>query len=237
VDLLNLVQTLHYEAKLPGSPPDAVTGQVGRSADLVRWTIEAWNDIQRDQDGRWKWLRSDWTLDTVASTASYAPAAVTDVDDAAVISRFKAWDMDEEEQPFIYLVSEGKLTERELVIYPWMEFRGVYVRGVNTPAYPGVISVKPDDTLYVGPPPDGVYRITGTYWKGLQQMAVDDDIPEMPSDYHMLIVYRALFKYAYNVVGQEILAWANTEGETLLDALVLNQWYGRHRMRWAKALA
>ena len=75
------------------------------------------------------------------------------------------------------------------------------------------------------------------YWKGLQTLAADADEPEMPADYHMLIVYRALLKYAYNIVAQEILARAGQEGMPLYDALVLNQWHGRFRMRWPRALA
>ena len=118
MDLLTLVQTLHYEAKLPGSAPAAVTGNSGRAADLVRWTIEAWKDIQREKDGRWKWLRSDWYVDTVSGTPDYAYGDCTDVDTTDVIDRFHAWDMDEEEPPFIYLVSDGEESERELGIYP-----------------------------------------------------------------------------------------------------------------------
>ena len=59
----------------------------------------------------------------------------------------------------------------------------------------------------------------------------------MPSDYHMLIVYRALLKYAYDSVSQEVLARAKTEGTPLYDSLVLNQWYGRFRIQLPEPLA
>lgn len=237
MDLLALVQSLHYEAKLPGSPPAAVTGQTGRAADLVRWAIEAWNDIQRDKDGRWKWLRSEFTLDTTADTQSYAFTACTDVAAAAAISRFRAWDTDFENQPFIYLVSDGKATERELPFDPWNEFRNLYVRATHTAAPPSQISVDYADKLFLGPTPDLVYRVTGHYWKSNQILAVAADVPEMPADYHMLIVYRALVKYGYTAVAQEILARAQTEGTQLYDSLVENQWYGRFRIQFPPALA
>ena len=237
MDLLALVQSLHYEAKLPGSPPDAVTGQSGRAADLVRWAIEAWNDIQREKDSRWKWLRSDWTLDTVADDPSYVFGDCTDVADAAAISRFLAWDLDDEIAPFIYLVSDGEVTERELPIAHWNEFRHLYVRGTHTAAPPAQISVDPADKLFFGPKPDGIYRVSGSYWKSIQELVADADVPEMPANYHMLIVYQALRKYAYNVVGQDVLARASTEGTPLFDALILNQWYGRFRIRLPAALA
>ena len=237
MELLDLVQSLHYEAKQPGSPPDAVTGQTGRAADLVRWAIEAYNDIQREKDGRWKWLRSDWTVNTVADTASYAYGVITDVAAAAVITRFRAWDLDEESPPFIYLVSDGVATEGELPITPWHDFRRMYVLATHTAAPPSQMSVDPADTIYLGPTPDDIYTVSGSYWKSNQALAADADVPEMPADYHMLIVYRALLKYAYNAVSQEVLARARTEGTPLYDALVLNQWYGRFRIRWPAALA
>ena len=237
MNLLAIVQALHYEAKLPGSAPDAVAGQTGRDADLVRWSIEAWNDIQRDKDGRWKWMLSKWTVQTVASTASYAFGSITDVGDSAVISRFRAWDLDDEKQPFIYLTSDGVATEVEIPISHWNEFRSLYVKATHTAGVPAQMSVSPDDLLYLGPTPDAVYTFSGDYWKSNQEMTVDADIPEMPTDYHMLIVYRALVKYGYNIVAQEILARAQVDGQAIYDALLMNQWYGRSRIRLPGALA
>jgi len=237
VDFLALVQSLHYEAKLPGSAPSAVTGQSGRAADLVRWTAEAYNDIQRELDGRWKWLRSNWTVNTVDGTQTYDPSDCTDVDDAAVITRFSAWDFDDEELPFIYLVSEGVATERELPVSHWQDFRGLYVKGSHTASVPAQLAFDHLDTLYLGPKPNGIYKVSGSYWKNLQTLAADADEPEMPAAYHMLVVYRALVKYAYNSVSQEVLARAETEGTPLYDALVMNQWYGRFRMRLPGTLA
>ncbi len=196
MNFLALVQSLHYEAKLPGSPPDAVSGQSGRDADLVRWTAEAYNDIQRDMDSRWKWLRSDWTVDTEADTQSYAAAVVTDVEDAAFITRFLAWDVDEENLPFIYLASEGITTEREIYLDHWNDFRRQYVRAFPDATFPSRFAVDPADNLQFGPKPDDVYTVTGSYWKSIQSLVADADTPEMPANYPFLVVYRALVKYA-----------------------------------------
>jgi len=227
LNLLTIVQSLHYEAKLAGSAPTSVTGQTGRTADLVRWAIEAYNDIQRDRDGKWNWLRSDWYVDTVASTSSYAYTVVYDTSAAAFISRFRAWDLDEREPPLIYLSSAGEVTERELAIHDWPDFRHTYIRATHTAAYPGVISAKVDNTLHLGPTPDAVYRVTGTYWKDAQELVLAADIPEMPADFHMAIVYRALLKYGYNTVSPEILARAEVEGRAIWESLVNNQSYSR----------
>ena len=237
MDLITLVQTLHRECRLSGSAPTAVTGLSGRAADLLRWTIEAYNDIQRDKDGQWKWLRKDWQVDTVADTQSYLPGAVTDVEDSAVISRFRAWDLNEETPPFIYLVSDGKQNESELNVRHWSDFRRQFVRATHTSSAPTVISASPDDKLYFGPTPSGVYRATGSYWRSNQTLAADADVPEMPADYHMLIVWQAIQDYGYTIVAQDILARAATKGAPLYEALTNNQWYGKQNLRWPDALA
>jgi len=237
LNLLAIVQSLHNEAKLAGSAPTAVAGQTGRAADLVRWAIEAYNDIQRDSDGKWKWLRGDWYFDTVASTTNYATTAITDTDAAVAISRFRAWDFDDREPPMIYLSSDGESTERDLSIEDWRDFRYKYIRGTHTAGYPGAITAKVNNNLYLGPTPDAVYRVTGTYWKGNQALAADGDTPEMPADFHMLIVYRAIEKYGYDSVSPEILARAEADGKPLYEALVNNQAYSRHSLSVGPPLA
>ena len=228
MNLLTLVQSLHNEAKLAGSAPTATAGQTGRSADLVRWVIEAYNDIQRERDGKWKWLKGEWYIDTVASTASYAKTVVKDVTDAAAITRFRGWDLDDREKPLIYLTSAGEATERELQVWDFRDFRYRYIRATHTASYPGVISAKADDKLFLGPTPDAIYYVTGNYWKNIQELAVDADIPEMPSDFHMAIVYRALVKYGFDSVSPEVLARAEFDGKSLWESLVNNQSYSRY---------
>ena len=237
MDLLALVQSLHYEAKLAGPAPSGTSGLDGRAADLVRWVIEAYNDIQRQGDGKWKWLRGEWNFDTVADTASYAVTTITDTDDDATITRFRAWDLDEREPPLIYLSADGKATERELAVKEWRDFRYLYVRGTHSSAYTGAIAAKVDDKLFLGPTPDDVYRVTGTYWQSNQELAVDADTPEMPDNYHMAIVYRAIVKYGYNSVSPEILARAEMDGAPIYEALVNNQAYSRFSLSTAPPLA
>ncbi len=237
MNLLALVQSLHQEAKLAGSEPDAVTAQTGRDADLVRWAIEAYNDIQRAKDGKWKWLRSAFTVDTAAADGSYAYGDVTDVGASAAITRFRSWFMDSREPPLIYLTADGKATEREIFIDTWTHFRYLYVRGTHTAAVPAVIAVDVDDNLRLGPTPDDIYTVSGDYWKSNQALAADADVPEMPSDYHMMIVWRAITKYAYNTVSHEVLARAKSEGGPMWDALVENQGYARFSITTADPLA
>lgn len=235
MNLQELVETAFLEAKLPGSPPTTVVGQTGRSADVVRWVIAAYNDIQRHK--RWKWMRARFTLDTVADTSEYAYGDCTDVAAAAAITRFREWDLAGDDRPHIYLVSDGEATESKIALADWEAFRAQYVLGSHDSAFPNHISADWLDVLHLGPTPNGIYRISGSYWKSNQTLADDDDIPEMPEDYHQLIVWRALTKYGYAIVAQEILALAQSEGTALYEALCDNQAHSKFKLRLGEALA
>lgn len=235
--LLQIVQALHREGGFPGDPPAGVAGLSGRANDLVQWCIAAYNDIQREKAGKWRWLRKAWSLSTTASDIDYAYTEVTDVEDAGAIARFRAWDLDQRDLPHIYLTSDGASTERELSISEWRDFRYRYLRATHDAAYPGELSVDTAGVLYFGPTPDAIYTASGYYWRSNQTLAADGDTPEMPSDYHMLVVFTALEKYAYNVVAREKLARASREGTRLWDALSLDQGYDLFSMTTAGALA
>lgn len=223
---LALVQALFRESRLPGTAPASTASQSGRNGDLVAWIDEAWNEIQRSHNGRWRWLRRAFTVDTVADDDDYAYSEVTDVAASAAISRFRDWDLDPDEPPLIYLTSDGISTQGEMVPLSWRDFRDMYGIGSVTSGYPRHISADPARTLRLGVPPDAIYTVTGNYWRGNQTLAVDGDEPEMPDDYHMLVVWQAITNYAYDVVAAEVLAKARAKGPPLWDALVENQHMG-----------
>jgi hypothetical protein len=69
------------------------------------------------------------------------------------------------------------------------------MRAVQT--RPVVIAVGPDQSLCLGPPPNALYTITADYFVAPTEMVADTDIPAgLPTRFHMLIVYRAMMKYA-----------------------------------------
>lgn len=237
MDYVTGVQKLHYEARLPGSPPQSVTGQTGRAADLVRWYADAWGDVQRERDGKWKWLKGRFIVDTVASTQEYGSSDCTDLETGDDIARFRGWVLEKANPPFIYRVSDGVTKQSELGLADWERFRRTYIRATPTPAAPTYITADEHNSLWLGPNPDDVYRVTGEYWKSNQTLAANDDEPECPEDYHMLIVYRALTKYGYDQVAQEILSKAAFEGQALYNALSENQGYSRFRLKLCGPLA
>jgi hypothetical protein len=146
------------------------------------------------------------------------------VDAGAAISRFKCWWAHDEDLPFtIYLQSSGVAGERELSYLPWDDFRWMYRRGTQTDGIPSHVSVDPSDNLVIGPKPNAIFVINGEFQRGAQILAADADIPEMPTDFHMLIVYEAMKKYAGFEGAPEVYDRGNEQGRVLMRQLEQNQ--------------
>jgi hypothetical protein len=195
------------------------TGSVGR---VVNWVNDAWNDIQCLHDD-WDWMRSSNLLgagvsfSTVSGQASYplglnvsdfggdfvgdfAGSGAVGVDPAL----FGKWDIDTFR---CFTTAIGFLDEMWLDDIPFDAWRNYYMYGAqrNVKTRPVVIAVGPDQSLNLGPPPNGLYTITGDYFVAPTLMVNDTDIPVgLPARFQMLIVYRAMMKYGAYEAATEV---------------------------------
>lgn len=223
---LQLAQSAQSECDIVGAQIAAVTNQTGELARLVRWMIQAWIEIQNRNNSEWRWMRSRYSLNTTLGADSYAGTSATDTIANATITRFKRW------KPFddrgasnvkIYLQSAGVATERWMSYLDWASFREIYKRGTVNNAPPAHYTLDPQNKLVFGPPPDGVYVVTGEYVKSAQVLAVETDVPECPADFHQVIVYATMRKYARFESAPDVMSGAVTEGNRLMRQLENDQ--------------
>ena len=226
MNFLALAQKVYQECKFPSGTaarPTAVTGQSGQLKRIVDWTADAYKELQRLHPN-WRWMRRAFTLNTVLGDGIYAFGDATDVDVGVAISRFSRWWLNDlYDQPKSYLSSSGVSVEYRLIWLPWESFKYLYRIGTQNNGKPVHISVDPQNNLVLGPKPDGVYVVSGDFQRGVQVLAADGDTPDMPADYHDLIVYYAMEKYGANAVAAETFARARLEAHRSLRALELNQ--------------
>lgn len=170
-----------------------VVGQTGRLGQIVRWTNEAWRQIQNAHN-TWLWMQSEFSGPTVASTQRYAynAAGFTDSIAVAAISRFADWIYnDKGDSGFSLYDSTGVAAEQPLTFMSWDALYNT-TRGTQTEGRPGYISITPQNQLALYKKPDAVYTIRGRYRKDVQDLAANDDVPECPSRFHDAIVDAAL---------------------------------------------
>lgn len=231
---LALVRRLARECRMTASStvPSTTISQTGNLLDAVTWLDDAWNELQLSN--YWQWMRSRFTLNTVASDHTYAYGDCNDETTGTPITRFREWLVNDPIDPVtIYLQSSGVGTQGYVWYMPWELFRMNYRIGTVIESVPCHITVDPQQNIVLGPTPNDIYVVAGGYWKSPQEMTLDADIPELPTYYHLLLVYQAMMKYAGSESAAEIMARALREGGPLRNQLQHDQ--GR-RMRFARAM-
>lgn len=204
--------------------PTTVVGLSGELNRIKNWVADAYSEIQGSRN--WRWLRKDFTVDTVAGTDTYAFTDCTDIDDNAIISRFKTWRLDDRRNPpKLYLTSAGIGAQVFLSFTAWDNFEYLYKTGSlqNQTSQPVHITVNPKDEIQLGITPNDVYTLTGSYHKSAQILALDADVPEMPSSYHDLIKYQAMEFYGIFESAPEIVSRAQRGIKRLTSQLNRNQ--------------
>lgn len=226
MSFLTLAQDAQRECDVVGTSMISVTNQVGELNRIVQWMIACWIEIQ-NRHTNWRWMRSRFTYNTVAGVDSQAPATATDAISLALIgTRFARWLLLDDRAAAnvkIYQQAAGVATERWLSFVDYSSFREMYKRGTVNNAPPAHYTLDPLNNLLLGPPPDGIYVVTGEYMKGAQVLALDADIPELPLRFHQLLVFMTMKKYAGFEAAPDVHARAVTEGNRMMRQLELDQ--------------
>jgi len=223
---LQLAQRLRQETGVPGVGPTTVTGNIGELQRLISWTQDAWRSIQSKHQN-WRWMRRSFTVTTTTGVSEYASGAATDTTDAALISRFSRWIVhDDYGLPTftIYTTALGVANERRMVYMHWDYFRTIYRLGTQTNGTPAHFSITPANKIALGPAPDATgYTVKGDYQMSAQELVADATTPDMPTRFHMLIVYGAMLKYAGYEAAGDVYAIADKEYGKMMGTLLADQ--------------
>lgn len=226
---LQLCQDVVRECGIAGGTdiapkPTTTIAQIGELNQVINWVKRAYEEIQGTRN--WRWLRKDFTVDTVDGTDTYAFGDCTDVDDAALITRFKTWRLDDRRNPpKIHLTSVGVGQQVFLSWTVWDNFEYLYRTGAlqTQTAQPIHITVNPKDEIVLGITPNDIYTLRGSYHKSAQVLEANADVPEMPAAYHQLIMYQAMEYYGYYQSAPEVISRAQNGIRRLGNQLKRNQ--------------
>lgn len=204
------------------SVPTSVLNQDGTMGLIVDWVAESWVDIQREKN-YWKFQYQAFTATMVQDLNTYAASDLG-------ITRLNRWVTGADESKlsspmWVYDKAIGASDERPIAYVPYSQFRDCYMRGDNASVTgrPQYFTVEPDNELTFYPIPDQAYGLKGEYYKSAQNLAANADVPDMPADYHSLIKWVALGKYAtYDEAQVQAAGWFKQE-RTLRSDLVRDQ--------------
>ncbi len=181
------------QTKLP-----TVVGATGSLGRIVGWCNDAWTDIQMDRDD-WTWMRSSNLLGqgvsfaTIAGQASY-PLGTGPGTVGVAVNAFGKWDRETFRNQSTAVGFRNEILMDEVSYDTW---RDSYMLGAmrSVQTRPIAIAIGPDQSLCVGPPPNGDYTITADYFVAPSVMVADTDVPlGLPERFAMIIVYRVMMK-------------------------------------------
>lgn len=228
VTYLSLCQRAAVECGVASNTPiqtalQTVVGATGSLGRIVNWVSDAWTDIQMAHDD-WDWMRASNLLGvglsfpTVAGVASY-PLGIGPGTVGVTVDNFGKWDRATFRN---YTTATGFLNEMFLDEIPFDTWRDSYMLGAmrTVQTRPVAIAVGPDQSLCLGPPPNGLYTVTGDYFVAPSQMVLDTDVPlGLPQRFFMLIVYYAMVKAAGYESAPELAQRGSSEAARMFAQL------------------
>jgi len=222
MDFLGLCQRLHSEAGVSGSAHTTVIGQTGMLLRLVNWALTAYEDIQNLHPD-WKFLRKAFSFPTVAATQNYTLATLGFTD-------LNSW-ISNDVRIYSAVADETRLT-----YIPFDAFKYTYQIGPNrtSEGRSTLFSIESDNSISLWQLPDAVYTVNGDYFQKAGDMTLDVDEPIIPSEYHMIIVWRALMFYGAKEGADEVYAHGQNEYKNILRRLRFSQ---LPKMGWGPPLA
>jgi hypothetical protein len=194
---LELTQRLARECGIEKAGPLTTTGQIGEAKRLVDWIDSSWSFIQSSRE-YWDWMRRSASFTTVNGQALYTPTQC-----GILANTFGSW----AENTFrCYETSAGVASEMEMYAIDYEEWRYAYDLGSLKlqRTRPFEMAVTPNQSIALGPYPSSGYTITGDYYTAPVTLIVDTDIPEMPAQFHMAIVWKAAMYYGAFEAASEV---------------------------------
>jgi hypothetical protein len=189
VNFLDCVQRVALDVGVASLPTTTVNAS-GQVLNLCAWVNEAWLEIQRKHVDWW-FLRVSpgVSFATVAGQTTYT-ASQAGVTAGAV----GAWARDTFRN---YQTSVGTPSENFMTYIEYDHWRDGYLLGAlrTSQVRPQIFTITPSLSLGVQCPLAG-YTITGDYYTLPVPFAADGDIPSIPNQYIMAIVYLAEQYYA-----------------------------------------
>jgi len=219
MNLLQLCNRLIQEAGISTSASAMTTtvNQTGELARVVNWIQAAWIDIQSmHQD--WQWMRKSASFQTIDGQAVYDVGSGDDIN----ISDFGMWTLDTARN---YVTTLGDISEIFMSYIDYEEYRDSYQYGAlrYSKSRPTVFTITPKKSIGLGIVPTSGYTVTLDYFARPSEMADDNASPELPSQFHMAIVWRALMLYGSFEAAIESYQRGQTEFNIMSSRLELDR--------------
>ena len=215
MNFLELVNRTRVECGVTGPALATAQNLTGEAARIANWVTSAWIDIQTSKED-WLFMRATVTFNTVTHQQFYTPT------EAGIGSTFANWKRDSFR---CSSVGQNYADEQLMNYMEYTTFRNLYMYGNmrTTYARPVLVTIDGGKDLGFGSIPDQAYVIDGEYYVKPIELSADADTPALPSNFHMTIVYRAMYYYAGYESAPEVYQRAEFEFKRLMERINIDQ--------------
>jgi len=221
LQFLALVNRARMECGVSAIPLSSFSGLAAADLRIKTWVAQAWADVQA-MHSDWQFMQTPVSFATVDNQSLYLPT------DTGVGTDVTDWKRDSFR---CYSTADGYGDEQVL---PYMEqdtFRDVYQFGQmrTNQSRPVVFAIDPATRgLLIGPVPLAGYTIDGLCYRMPTDLVSETDDPggtgnNLPSRWHMLLVWKAAQSYAFYEAAPEVKQRADTEVTRLKEELEIEQ--------------
>lgn len=110
-----------------------------------------------------------------------------------------------------------------MVQTPYARWRERYGPGPVSSGRPSALTFPYPDTMVLNASPVAAYNMAGSFWKTSTALVANADIPGMPADFHMGIVWKALESYGLHEAAPEMVAKGQKKFNQFLLDIVATQ--------------
>ena len=216
MNFLAMAQRVKRESGRGSVAIASVVTATGEDLDICNWVAAAWRDIQL-MAYNWAWMRVSIIGDLVIDTIEHSPLSLG-------AANFRKWVPESDDYRMTVYESSNTAAEWPIRFLPYERFRGRFIVGDQTAAAPQFWTQSPQGNFMIGPKPDlGTYKLRADYFMAPDELAEDNDVPGMPDQFHMLIVWDALMHAASFDAAPEVHSRARDNSEKMLNSLIDHQ--------------
>lgn len=213
---LQIVQRLHRESGRSTAPPTSITAATVSQLRLFDAVNDFWKDLQLERSKDWKWMRQPLTATLTPGVARYTGAALGAVN-------FSRW-RPEADDYYVRCSPPGSAVAwwqvEQMTLDAFKQARYDVLVNSSTPV---AFTIDNDQTLWLWPQPAAAYGIKIDAISKPIDLVADTDVPGMPDEFHMLLVWGALLTIAITDAAPEVMQKAQMHHDMLRQRLVLDQ--------------
>lgn len=222
-DYLGLCNLLVMDCAISGGPMTSVVNQTGEFQRVTVWINRAYRELQTERFN-WDFLRSSQlegggvSFSTISGQPIY-PLGTGPGTVGVTAANFGSW----VKRSFRDQTTTSGVQDQYML--KWISFdawRDAYSFGAQqtVTTRPVAIAVSPENAICVGPWPTSAYTLTGDYFTAPLQMATNTDEPSnIPEQWRMAIVYKAMIYYGFYETAPEVIARGKDGYRTLTRQL------------------